>query len=541
MGIHSVPTNHPARRATLGDQLRRNALRHPDREALIQPSSPAGGRRFVTYAELDEQANRLAHSLAAHGVGAGDVVAIMGRNCPESVIAFWAAIKLGAALTGVNYTFTDREIRYQVSHSGAKAIVVEDAFVAKIDDIADPLPDLRLKIVNDGYGDTAPADWERLSGLIAAGEDVEPDVELDESALAIIPYTSGTTALPKAVAIPHRNYLLSMIPSYVTGIGLVEEDTWYYTMPFHTIAGMGMQIALLSLGNRIVFPFTVEPAQALQALVDERVTVVGQTPTFYLQVIQVPGFEDADLSALRRCITYGGTMPRAMFDAFRTVAPDTQWVTLWSQSEIAQTPTIGRFDSLDDIPGGDAAWIGRPTAQLEVRVVDEDGSDAPEGELLCRCPGLMAGYYKDPERTAEVLRGGWLHTGDLVRIDDEGNLFFVDRQKDVIKTGGMNVSSVEVERVLYGHAGVLEVAVVGLADEYWSQAVTAFVVPRAGAEIVESEVIAYCKQTLAGYKVPKAINVVEQLPKDTQGKILKRELRRAMEQVGESAAVAPSP
>jgi acyl-CoA synthetase (AMP-forming)/AMP-acid ligase II len=312
----------------------------------------------------------------------------------------------------------------------------------------------------------------------------------------------------------------------VTGIGLVEDDVWYYTMPFHTIAGMGMQIALLCLGNTIVLPFAADPAKALDAFLAEKVTVVGQTPTFYLQIMQAPKFKNADLTQLRRAITYGGTMPRAMFEAFATVAPSLEWVTLWSQSELTQTPTIGRFRSLDDIPNQDPAWIGRPTAQLEVRVVDLDGNDAAEGELICRSPGVMRGYHKNPERTAEVLRDGWLHTGDNVRVDGAGNLYFVDRQKDMIKTGGMNVSSVEVERVLYQHPAVLEAAVVGVADDYWAQLVTAYVVARPNQTIDPEQMRTFCKEQLAGYKVPKQVNIVESLPKDTQGKILKRELRR---------------
>jgi acyl-CoA synthetase (AMP-forming)/AMP-acid ligase II len=531
MSLSAVPTDHPARRATLGDQLRRNALRRPDREAIVSLDSPAGARRSLTYAELNTQANKLAHTLQQHGVGRGDVVALMGRNNPEHIVAFWAAIKLGAACTGVNYTFTPREITYQVTHSGAKVLVVEDAFVDKIDELAEPLPDVELKIVNDAYGDTARGDWQRFSALVEQGEDVEPDVELDDSVLGIIPYTSGTTALPKAVAIPQRNYIVSMIPSYTTGVGLIEDDTWYYTMPFHTIAGMGMQIALLSLGNTIVYPFKVDPASALAAFVDEGVTIVGQTPTFYLQVINAPGFADADLSAMRHCITYGGTMPQSMFDAFAAVAPNADWVTLWSQSEITQTPSIGHFRSLADIPGGDPTWIGRPTAQLEVRVVDDAGADSTEGELIVRSPGLMQGYYKDPERTAEVMKDGWLHTGDLVRIDGQ-DLFFVDRKKDLIKTGGMNVSSQEVERVLYSHPDLLEVAVVGVAHEYWSQAVTAFVTARPGHTVDPDAVIAFCKEQLAGYKVPKTVHVIDELPKDTQGKILKRELRDGVTAVG---------
>jgi acyl-CoA synthetase (AMP-forming)/AMP-acid ligase II len=215
-----------------------------------------------------------------------------------------------------------------------------------------------------------------------------------------------------------------------------------------------------------------------------------------------------------------------MFEGFAKVAPELEWVTLWSQSELTQTPTIGRFRSLADVPGHDPSWIGRPTAQLEVRVVDADGNDALEGEIICRSPGVMRGYYKNPEKTAETLRDGWLHTGDNVRIDADGNLYFLDRQKDMIKTGGLNVSSVEVERALYTHPAVLEVAVVGVADDYWSQVVTAFVVLRPGERADPGDLQVHCRQTLAAFKVPKQVHLVDSLPKDTQGKILKRELRR---------------
>lgn len=516
-------TNHdPVRRATFGDQLRRNARRHPDRAAIVATGT-ALDRRVMTYAELDEAANRFANALAARGVRHGDVIATMGRNCPELIVAFWGAAKIGAAVTGVNYTFTSTELTYQLDHSGAVALVCEDELTSKIDAL-ERCPATLVSV--DAYSDTAGPRWERLSGLLESASPEEPDSEATEDSLGIIPYTSGTEALPKAVAIPQRNYFVSMIPSYVTGIGLLDDDVWYYTMPFHTIAGMGMQICLLSLGNTIVLPFAVDPSEALRSFVDEGVTVVGQTPTFYLKVMQEPGFDSLDLSRIRRAITYGGTMPRAMFEGFAKVAPDLEWVTLWSQSELTQTPTIGRFRSLSDVPGQDPSWIGKPTAQLEIRVVDADGNDADEGEIICRSPGVMRGYYKNPEKTADTLRDGWLHTGDNVRIDGDGNLFFVDRQKDMIKTGGLNVSSVEVERCLYGHPAVLEVAVVGVADDYWSQVVTAFVVERPGETADPGALQAHCRETLAAFKVPKQIHVVDALPKDTQGKILKRELRR---------------
>ena len=187
--------------------------------------------------------------------------------------------------------------------------------------------------------------------------------------------------------------------------------------------------------------------------------------------------------------------------------------------------SVGWFRSLDEIPGGDPTWIGKPVPQLEIAVFDDDDQPAEIGELACRSPSAMVGYYRDPEKTAETFRDGWLRTGDLVRIDSDGNLFFFDRKKDMIKSGGMNVSSQEVERVLYGYPGIMQVAVVGVPDDYWSEAVTAFAVAAAGAEVDPAAVIAHCKQHLAGYKVPKAVHLMERLPIDTQGKILKRELR----------------
>lgn len=528
-----VSNRDQARRATLGDQLRRNAARFPDRAAIVVPVGKGVPEPLsITYGELNTAANRLANALVAKGIRQGDVIATMGRNNPDHFKVFWAAMKIGATVTGINYTFTPREMIYQLNHSEARLLVVEDEFVDRVEALDEALPALSLRYVIDRSDTGIRPGWGRFSELVDAGDSSEPSVVVTEDSMAILPYTSGTEALPKAVMIPHRNYVSSMVPSYTTGIGLVEGDVWYYTSPFHTIAGMGLQIGVIGLASTIVLPRTFTAAEALAALTHEGVTIIGQTPTFYLQLINADGFSTSDLSSLRRAITYGGTMPQVMFDAFSKVAPSLEWVTLWSQSELTQTPTIGRFRSPSEIPGGDAAWIGRPTAQLEVRVVDDDDRDVDageEGELICRSPGVMLGYHRNPERTALAVRNGWLYTGDLVRHDGKGNLFFVDRRKDVIKTGGMNVSSVEVERVCYQYDGVFEVAVVGLSDPYWSQAVTAFVVPKAGVALRPDVLIAFCKAQLASYKVPKEVRIVDSLPKDTQGKILKRELRRLAE------------
>jgi acyl-CoA synthetase (AMP-forming)/AMP-acid ligase II len=536
----TIEAGHRARRAVLGDGLRRHAQRIGDTEAIVTVGAGGADRRAITYRELDARANRVAHALAGLGAAPADVVAVLARNAIETLEVFWGATKLGVAVTGVNFTFTGRELRHQLGHSGARIVVVAEEFVPLVADLRDDLGGVEHWVVlaDPAAAGSAAAGWQALEGLLAAAPDTEPDVALHEDDVALIPYTSGTTALPKAVMLSHRNYVASTIPAYAAGLGMAEGDRFYYVMPFHTMAGMGTQITLLSLGATVVLPPPLPPAAALELLESERITIMGQTPAFYLQLTQADGFAGADLSALQRCVVYGGTMPQAMFDAFASVTDDLHWITLWSQSELSQTPTVGRFRSLADVPDGDPAWIGRPTAQLEVRVVDEDGRDADEGELLCRSPGLMRGYLGDPERTAAALHDGWLRTGDLVRQGPGGDLFFVDRRNDVIKTGGMNVSSVEVERVLYGHPGVLEVAVVGLSDPYWSQAVTAFVVPRPGAAPEPDDLVAHARGDLAGYKVPKEVRLVEALPKDAQGKILKRELRATAERAAEDAAPA---
>jgi acyl-CoA synthetase (AMP-forming)/AMP-acid ligase II len=527
MTLGTVPSSHPARRATIGDQLRRHARTQPAKAAIVFHHSD-GRREVVSYGELNSRANRLASSLALAGVQRGDVVAMMSRNSVDYIVAWYASLKLGAAFTGVNYTFTEAEIAYQINHATPKALIVEDLFVEKISSASTPLPSVTSFIVSDVVSDTAPADWLRFSALVSHGDDREPDAEVTEDDVAMLVYTSGTEAFPKGVMIPHRNYLISTVPAWGSGLGVLATDVWLFVMPFHTIAGLGSMTTLTVLGATLVMGHLVDTKTAARLIAEEGVTIMAQTPTFYLGMTQIESFGSMAVGSLRRCITYGGLVPRAMIEAWRGAAPHVLWGTYWGQSELSQLGSVGWFATLDDIPDGDPSWIGKALPQLEVRVVDDDGNDTAVGELVCRSPSAMLGYLNDPARTDATFRGGWLHTGDLVRIDDDGNLFFFDRKKDMIKSGGMNVSSVEVERELYQHPAVLEVAVVGVPDDYWSEAVTAFMVAKPGVVVDVAEVIAHCKAHLAPFKVPKAIHVLPALPKDTQGKILKRELRATL-------------
>ena len=513
-------------RATIGDQIRRHAQHNPDKPAIVF-YHPSGERHVYTYSRLNTLVNRFSGALADYGVGRGDVVAVMSRNSPDYIVTYFAALKLGAAITGINFTFTAREITYQVNHSEPKVLVVEDVFAERVAEAAGDLPSVSTYVLSDVSSANGPEGWPRFSTLVADGVPApEPEAEVHETDIAQLQYTSGTEAFPKGVMIPHRNYLISTTPAWQAEVGVSPDEVWLFLMPFFAIAGIGSMTSLIVAGATLVLVHAVDAPQALKMIEDEGVTIMAQTPTFYLQMTQVDGFADANVTTLSRCITYGGTVPQAMIDGWRAMKPDIQWGTYWGQSELTQLGTVGWFETLDDVPDRDPTWIGRPVAQLEIRVINEEGEDAEIGELVCRSPSAMVGYFKDDQKTKEVFRDGWLHTGDLVRIDAEGNLFFYDRRKDMIKTGGMNVSSQEVERVLYSLPGLLQVAVVGVPDEYWSEAVTAFVVPNSGVTIDPDEVIQYCKSQMASYKAPKAVHVVDELPKDTQGKILKRELRK---------------
>jgi acyl-CoA synthetase (AMP-forming)/AMP-acid ligase II len=520
-----INNSDPIRRATLGDQLRRHA-QHQHSKAAVIFYRPDGSREEISYGELNQRSNAIASHLESLGVSRGDCVAMMGRNSPDYIVAWYATLKLGASFTGVNFTFTEKEISYQLSHASPKVMIVEDDFVEKFDKIQNDIKGVNAKIVSDTVADTADSSWVRFSKLVESGDASEVEREVSEDDIAMLIYTSGTEAFPKGVMIPHRNYIISTTPAWSYALDIRMSDRWLFLMPFHTIAGLGSMTTLTQIGATIILAHTVDAPLAAKVISDEQVTIMAQTPTFYLAMINVNGFNDMNVSSLRRCLTYGGTVPKAMIDAWSIAAPDIVWGTYWGQSELSQLGSVGWFKTLEDIPNGDATWIGKPVPQLEIRVVDDDGIDATEGELICRSPSVMLGYLKDPEKTAETVRGGWLHTGDLVRIDTDGNLFFLDRKKDMIKTGGMNVSSVDVERVLYQFPGVLEVAVVGAPDPYWSEAVTACIVPKSGSQIDPDQVIAYCKERLASFKVPKAVHLIDSLPKDTQGKILKRELRK---------------
>lgn len=512
------------RRAVLGDMLVRQAARHPDKPAVIMRPGD-GSRRVVTYRELDRHSNRVAHGLADLGVGRGDRVAVMSRNTPEFVGVYYGILKQGAVFTPLNPSYTPVEVARQVDHVRPKVVMVGPRTA---DDARAGLCRAQAGTRMVVMGDRPQAGELGLTEMTAEASERMPEALVEETDPAMVMYTSGTESRPKGIMVTHRAMMISTTPSW-SYEGYVEAtDVFLLLAPVYTMAGTGTVTNLISMGGTLVMVSSPDPAEALDAIESERVTNTSQTPTFYLRMARHPDFSATDLSSLRQVHVYGGPIPFGVVSELSRHAPRVVWATYWGQSELSQLGVIGFFRTPADVPGRDPRWIGRPAPHVEVRVVDSSGADAEEGELWCRSPGVMVGYHRNPEATAAALDGGWLHTGDLVRRDRDGNLFFCDRLKDMIKTGGMNVSSAEVEEIVAGHPAVATAAVVGVRHPEWTEAVTAAVVREEGRSVTEAELIDYCRARLSGYKTPKRVEFLTELPIDPQGKVLKRRLREIL-------------
>ena len=512
------------RRAVLGDMLRRQAARQGDKPAVIVRRED-GGRRVVTYRELDRYSNRVARGLEALGVRRGDRVAVMSTNTWEYVGVYYGTLKQGAAITSLNPVYTPAEVARQVDHVEPRVLVV-GAGLAEAARQGVGLAQTEVQMVM--VGDCAEEGEIRLSEMLDGVSSEMPDAVVEESDLAMVMYTSGTESLPKGIMVTHRAMMISTTPSWSYEKYVEADDVFLLLAPVYTMAGTGAVTNLISMGATLVMVPSTRPGRVLRAIESERVTNTSQTPTFYFRLAAHPDFATRDLSSLRQAHVYGGPIPFAVVSELSERAPEVVWATYWGQSELSQLGVIGFFRTPAEVPGRDPRWIGRPAPHVEVRVVDETGEDADVGEMWCRSPGVMVGYYRNEEATASVLTGGWLRTGDLVRADGKGNLFFLDRLKDMIKTGGMNVSSAEVEETIRSHPAVDEVAVVGLRDPEWIEAVTAAVVLKQGRSVTETGLIDYCRARLAGYKRPKRVEFLTDLPIDPQGKIRKRRLREML-------------
>ncbi len=502
-----------ARRQALGDLLRRSARRHGDRLAV---SDDRLGR---TYAELDADANRVANALLARGVRQGDRIALLARNSVEYVQAVFGVARTGAILVPVNFMLGPDEVRFVLDHSKAVGLLAQDALLETATTAAG---DRQLE-VRAALGDAADG-WEAFADLAAHADDTEPELALGPDEPAQILYTSGTESRPKGAVLAH-SALYAQYASVVIDGGMDGDDVELHAMPlFHCAQQHCFLMPGLQLGAVNHILPAPDPGTLLERIERDRITKLFVPPTVWIGLLRHPDFDARDLSSLRKGYYGAAIMPVEVLHEIGRRLPDMRLWNFYGQTEMAPLALILRPH--EQVAKAGAA--GKASMNVETRVVRPDMTDVDvgePGEIVHRSPHATLGYLDQPDKTAEAFRGGWFHSGDLGTIDADGYVTVVDRIKDMIKTGGENVASREVEEAIYTHEAVAEVAVVGISHPTWIEAVVAIVQLRDGADVDAETLRAHARERLAGFKVPKAFAFVDGMPKNASGKLLKRDLR----------------
>ncbi len=511
---HHAPVTH---RQTLGDLLRRSAKRTPGKLAV------ACGTHHYTYAEFDALCARVAAGLAQRGVAKGDRVAVLARNSHAFAALRFALARLGAVLVPINFMLKPDEARFILGHSGAQ-LLATDSGLAELARAAAQGTAVREFIWLPSELPTAPAAGMAAFDALAACQAAPPEPELAASDLAQIVYTSGTESLPKGAMLTHDAIAWQYV-SCLVDASIAQGDVLLHALPLYHCAQLDVFLGpALYCGASNHITALPTPENLLPLLQAQRITSFFAPPTVWIALMRSPLFNQTDLSALRKGYYGASIMPVEVLRELSRRLPNVQFWNLYGQTEIAPLATmLGPDDQLRK-PGS----CGRAVLNVETRVVDDamlDVALGEVGEVVHRSPQLMQGYFHDDERTKAAFEGGWFHSGDLATIDDEGFITIVDRKKDMIKTGGENVASREVEEALYKLAGVSEVAVIGLPHPRWVEAVVAVVVVKDGAALNEAQVLAHCNEQLASFKAPKRAVFATSLPKNPSGKLLKRELR----------------
>lgn len=504
-------------RQTLGDLLRRTRQRHPNKLAI------RCGSTAWTYAQFDDACNRLATGLAAQGIASGDRVAVLARNSHAFAALRFAVARLGAVLVPINFMLSADEARYILEHSGAR-LLCTDSGLTELARQASAGTAVESLVWLPGEDPSEPAaGLTRFDDLLEFGDRV-PSPVLHGGMLAQIVYTSGTESRPKGAMLTH-DAVIAQYVSCIVDAEIAEGDLILHALPLYHCAQLDVFLGPgVYVGATNVITGKPTADNLLDLMARDRITSFFAPPTVWIALLRSPRLDGTDLSALCKGYYGASIMPVEVLKEIQRRLPQVRLWNLYGQTEIAPLATVLKPE--DQLRKAGSA--GRPTLNVETRVVDDAMRDVAVGEIgeiVHRSPQLLSGYFRDEERTRAAFEGGWFHSGDLGVLDAEGYLSVVDRKKDMIKTGGENVASREVEETIYALEGVSEVAVIGLPHPVWIEAVTAVIVPKAGHALTEAEVIAFCDQRLARFKIPKTVILTDALPKNPSGKLLKRELR----------------
>jgi len=507
------------------DFARRTRRLHGDREAVVD------GALRLTYSQFFDRCDRWSSALQGLGVTQGDRVATIAPNTPAQLEAFYAVPQLGAVLVPINYRLTPEDFVYIVNHSGSTVVCVAREYLAAVDGVRDQMPDVKHFVAFEGSGD-GWVDYE--AAITGAGPDFTRP-EIGERDLLSINYTSGTTARPKGVMITHRNAAMNTIGTLLhMPIAIGERYLW--TLPMFHANGWTYTWTVTAAAGTHICLRKVDPATIFGLIRDEKVTRLCAAPTVLIALANAPASVRGEVPAGVHVVTAGAPPAAATIERLEG---EFGWVVTQAYGLTETAPFITVCAPLPEHEGlapADRAVIkARQGVELltsgELRVVDTDGTEVPAdgqtpGEIVVRGNVVMEGYYHDPEATERAMGDGWFHSGDAAVVHPDGYVEIRDRLKDVIISGGENISSVEVEGVLLRHPAVQEVAIVGLPDEKWGETPHAFVVLRDGASASEAEIIEFARERLAHFKAPRAVTLVSELPKTATGKIQKFVLRK---------------
>lgn len=494
------------------------------------------GDRSITWREAGERIERFAAALAASGVGHGQRFGYLSKNSIDMATMFIAAASCGAVPVPLNYRLAPAEWAYIVDDAGCSLVLAQPAYVDALESVRAECRDVTTWIaITDS--DAVPAGWVAQAawldrGGAVHGNSVTDDVTPDDVLYQM--YTSGTTGRPKGVMLSHRNVMSNVEQVVMTWTHrLAPGERMLVCAPMYHVSGALGAIAAAMFGTTLVVHADFDPAAVVDALSDGGVVNTTLVPVMIQACLAVPGAAERDYSKLRT-VSYGAApiSDGLMRQALAVFGDGCELVQGFGQTEASACITMLTKADHEKARAGRSELltsVGRPLPGTEVRIVDpatdEELPAGTVGEIVVRGPQVMQGYWNAPEQTAQALRGGWLHTGDAGCVDDEGYLYIRDRIKDMIVTGGSNVYSVEVEVVLADHPAIADVAVIGVPDAHWGERVTAVVVPRPGATVTLDDVQAHCRARLGGYKIPRQLEVVDALPRNASGKVLKNVLR----------------
>jgi len=512
-----------SKQLVLGEILARWARKSPDKEALVFKD------KRLTYRQFNERVNRLAHGLLKLGIGRGDKIAVIFMNCLEIVECYFALAKIGVVAVPLNFRFTKNEHQYQIDNSDARAVIYGSMFRDIIDSIRIRLPKVEHYICVSKGGIEGAIDYEALIRESSPGE---PLIMVEDDDPAFIMYTSGTTGSPKGAVLTHKNQISLAINFCLSVREFTAKQLIVFPL-FHQAATAWTIIGVFN-GESSVILDDPTPEKIMAAIQSEKIECVGLVPALWNWIVNHPQFKEYDLSSLRAGGTGAAPIPVEVKKRIFELLPNLKLVEAFGQTETSATGTLAFHEDFLRKSG----TVGKPRINVEARIVDPDGNDVPigqKGEIVYRGPSVMKEYYKNPSATAEAFRGGWFHSGDMVRQDDEGYIYVVDRLKDMIISGGENIYPAEIENVLYNHPKILEAAVIGIPDPDWGESVKAYIVLKAGQAMTEAEVIDFCREQLASYKKPRVVQFIDALPRNASGKVLKTTLREMHRQKVSSA------